>query len=111
MGYKPRETYARIIGEDDLEGMLALVKIRPISRGYYQEMLTKPDEAIYEQFVNEVVREWNLEDDDGPIPASSEHLNRVDRTTLSAIIGGWFQALNAPPLAPNVRHELGSTLT
>ena len=60
MGYKPTEQYVRIIGEADLEGLEAVVKIRPISRGYYQNLLSKNDAELYPLFIDDLVKEWNL---------------------------------------------------
>lgn len=118
MGFRQpdKEMYAKIIGDNEpngmnLTGMSVLVKVRPITRAYYERLVTSRDDEAFSVFLDDIVKEWNLEDADGPIPPSSDALARIDVSVLSAILRGWLIAMASLPLAASVRHELGAIPT
>ncbi|CAM5718046.1 hypothetical protein [Streptomyces fumanus] len=48
--------------------------------------------ATVKRFVTHLVS-WNLEDEDGPIPATEEGVNRVDHDLVLAINNSWIKTL------------------
>ena len=73
-------------------------------------MMSRDNEA-FSLFLDDIVKEWNLEDGEGPIPPNKESISRIDVVVLSAIFRAWATAMVSLPLVASVRHELGATLT
>lgn len=51
----------------------------------------------YETFASSVLISWNIEDDNGPVPATSDGLMQLPTGLASSILGAWGEQLTNPP--------------
>jgi hypothetical protein len=65
--------------------------------GVYRQIVDLNEEGDFNQVINLLcgfIREWNLEDEDGPIPVSPEGFDRInDVGFLRALLDGWEGAM------------------
>lgn len=104
MGYKIPRRIALLVLHDDFEGgeiqvyldvpMIMLFEIERLwespGRGAVREMLRIFTEAA--------LIEWNLEDNDGPIPATAEGITHLPLSLILRIITVWRQAVTELPV-------------
>jgi hypothetical protein len=71
------------------------------------------DPATFERairmFAETVLISWDLEDDDGPVPATFEGMQRLPVQAVTGIITAWMEAVQSPPLASGGQSESGGT--
>jgi hypothetical protein len=65
--------------------------------GVYRRLMELDENGDFEQLIEllcQFITEWNLEDDDGPIPVSPEGFDRIpDVGFVRAILTGWDGAM------------------
>jgi len=117
MGYRLPERTARINFEGtDYDGAEVVVSLN-VKIGLYRQIVAQRESGDFEtaiEVLSGLIREWNLEDDDGPIPVSPEGFDRTEVGFVKALLAGWEAAMQgvtsvAAPLGENSTH--GSTST
>ena len=91
MGFKVGRTFTLEFYGTDLAG--AIVKMRSCSIGTIQE-LKNPENGLDEelQIIADHIIEWNLEDENGPIPATVEGLKQLEIPVRDLIYVEWQKA-------------------
>lgn len=93
MGYRV-DRYA-VIELDNFPGAEARVRIG-VPLGVIRAFQEAPDAAAEWAIVADLIDNWNLEDEDGPIPVT-EAMERVPMPELRALMAAWFTATVNPP--------------
>lgn len=101
MGYKLPERVARITFEGQTFDGAEVVLSLKVPMGAFLEAQTMRDtgdaKALF-AFLASVLKEWNLEDGDGPIPATYDGLMRIDDAGfITALMDGWTRAVASVP--------------
>jgi hypothetical protein len=86
--------------DGDLEGLV--IRVRAVSVGALQELLTKLDELSNVEAMPYIARSladhligWNIDDEDGnPVPATYEGILSLDPAELAEIGRAWMQSLS-----------------
>lgn len=98
MGFPATTTYKLVFDDPALDGLVVKVKSVSIrARDEYNKLET--DEAIVDWFP-QVLVEWNLEDDGGPVPLTADGIRSIDFDVFNAIIDAWRNAKRVRPPAP-----------
>ena len=87
-----------------LEGLH--VKCKSTNQADIDRISELPLTKSLQEFVDDYVIEWDLEDEDGPLPPNRGALARVEPWVINAIQGGWFRGLYQipPPLVSASRN-------
>jgi hypothetical protein len=97
MGYRRVPTIHTL---DDIEGEPGLeVRVKSIPFGKVRRLLRLLDdetsevmEEISAQLGNALVS-WNLEDEDGPVPATLEAIEEQDFSLVMSVVNSWLSAI------------------
>ena len=100
MAYKVEKRFLKLV-LDDCAGAEVMCRMN-VSLG---EMLALRDlsnsedgvREAYTAFASDVLVSWDIEDEDGPVPATSEGLMRLPSGIASAIMAAWGEQLTAVP--------------
>lgn len=96
MGYKlPERTVLVKFEGSDYEGAEVRLSLK-VKMGMYlevQKLRESGDANGLFQFIGSIVKDWNLEDDDGPLPPSYEGVLRLDDAGfINTLVEAWTKA-------------------
>jgi hypothetical protein len=96
-GYRlPKRTMRLVFDGTDYVGADVTMSLS-VKLGFYMDAVAMSEDlgALFE-FLNAVIVEWNLVDDDGPIPADVDGFRRLDDLGfLLELMGQWEKAMGA----------------
>jgi hypothetical protein len=86
---------------DDYEGAEVVCRLN-ISLGQMLELQEMGSDssgirAAYQRFGDDVLIEWSISDDQGPIPASGDGMLRLTSSLASTIMGAWGEQVASVP--------------
>lgn len=102
MGFRLQRRSARLsfIGNEKLEGAQVMVRLNvPLADVIALQELSESQDpkdrlAVLEMFSSKILIEWNLEDENGPIPPQ---MTLIPAEEAGLIISGWVEALGQVP--------------
>jgi hypothetical protein len=93
MGYKGTPRAVRIVFAEGHEHHGAEARARRMSLGEWEAIIESDEDNALAEFGKRLVS-WNLtDDDDQPIPATSEGLRQVDTSLVTALKTAWLQSI------------------
>jgi len=94
MAYKLTPRTAKLVFEGEYDGAEVRVTLDHPLRRFIEAQALQASQDIEGlcQFVAEILVDWNLEDEDGAIPANYEGLIRVYPALVNNIITRWMEA-------------------
>lgn len=97
MGFKLPIKQIKLELEEDMAGAEVICKASvPISTFLiFQNVEDKVEEA-YRSFGDDVLISWDLEDDNGPIPATGDGMLQLPPEIGALIVGGWSTTVSNP---------------
>ena len=100
MAYKIEQRTLRLV-LDDYEGAEVTCRLS-ISLGQMLELQELGADSAgirdaYQRFGTDVLIDWSISDDTGPIPASGEGMMRLPAALASAIMGAWGDQVASVP--------------
>jgi hypothetical protein len=112
VGFKlPSTVFVLDFDGTDLDGLT--VKARSVPFGTFLELQELADVAdksgaeaiaamrkLVEQFAGTALKSWDLEDDNGPVPATVDGLGTLEARHVLTIIGTWLRAAGGEAPAP-----------
>jgi len=104
------KVFRLVFSDPDMDGLV--VRARSVSLGTVRRIRALPDDAdaleeTLRVFVPALVS-WNLRDeDDQPVPATTEALNDLDMDFVSAILAAWMSAVTGEVPDPLERRSNG----
>lgn len=90
MGFKVGRVFVLDFSDTDADG--AIVKVRSVSIGALLELDTAMNRAGQAEFLAGYITEWDLEDDDGPIPITAAGLLSLELPFFDLIYIEWLKA-------------------
>lgn len=104
MAYRLPERRGRIrFDGTEYDGAEVVVTLN-VKIGVYRQIVASTDQQDLDTaiaFLCQFVREWNLEDEAGPIPVSPEGFDRIDDVGfLRALLDGWVAAMQGETSVP-----------
>lgn len=110
MGYRiPRKVLRIEFDGTDYDGAEVVLSLNASVRSYleFQEDRSKMTDRALLEFIGERLVEWNLEDDEGPLPADVDGVLRLDDVSfVMALFEQWQKALvrevEPSPLSPGL---------
>ena len=95
--YEPRQ-YKLVFEDEDIKGLEVITG--SVTLAEYNA--TEGDEALGKLFAEKLIS-WNLEDDNGAVPATYDALQKQDIALVRAVLVAWFRELTgvSRPLPQN----------
>ena len=118
MGFKREATHYKLKFEDPaLQGLEVVAKALPL-RDFFEinrlandpnsDNETEQATIIFKKFAGALVS-WNLEDENGPVPATYEGVVDQELVFVNTIIQAWMEAIASVPKASNTTSNGGGT--
>jgi hypothetical protein len=107
-GFRKEPTHYKLSFEDEkLRGLEVIVKALPLRDFLEIQRLTvesgddaakqfEQNKSVYMKFADAIVS-WNLEDDNGPVPATFEGVIDQESSFVAILIKGWLEAMTSVP--------------
>lgn len=98
-GYRLKQRTALLIFEDDYAGAEVKVALDHPLAVFVEAQKLQESQDIEGlcHFVADILISWNLEDKDGPIPATYEGVLRAYPAFVNTLITQWMEAQVSPP--------------
>lgn len=102
MGFKvPKKTFRLVFEDEDYAGAEIVCRSVKLSELFEITGMSDKPKEMFRRFGDEVVVEWNLEDDDGkPLPADGEGMLAQPVEFSNVLVKAWSEGLTtvAAPL-------------
>jgi hypothetical protein len=110
MGFKlPVKEIQLVLADEMADAEIVCKASVPISTFLLFQNVEDRIEAAYRSFGDTVLLRWDLEDENGPIPATGEGMLRLPPEIGAMIVGGWSDTVANPQQGSEAASKNGST--
>lgn len=96
VGFKvPRKTFRLVFDDPDYQGAEVVCRSVVLAKLFEVTSLSDKPEEMFVLFGDEVLQEWNLEDDAGLIPANGKGMLRAPVEFANALVKAWTEGLTS----------------